>query len=159
MWWQWRTGLIILFTGVLTSHLFQCLRASILANSQSNALNSIIKTIPGIDPNLCPTEWWNKPFTTRIHSAQTLCHNPKPWSRVLQEGSTRPCTRVGILYTPWHWPAWNAQRVVASKNKPVLNIEQVLNSRHELGSPPPSKETYSSLSNRKHCLSDTETYL
>ena len=49
---------------------------------------------------------------------------------------TQPCPRVGILYTPWHWPAWNAQNIVASKGGKVLNMEMVLQSRTELGAPP-----------------------
>ena len=52
---------------------------------------------------------------------------------MVQAGTTKPCQRVGILYSPWHWPAWNAQRIVAANNGTVLNMENVLNSRLELG--------------------------
>ena len=44
-----------------------------------------------------------------------------------------PCQRVGILYSPWHWPAYTAQQIIEAKGGTPLNMEMILNSRLELG--------------------------
>ena len=43
------------------------------------------------------------------------------------------CQRVGIMYSPWHWPAYTAQQLIAAKGGTPLNMEMILNSRLELG--------------------------
>ena len=52
---------------------------------------------------------------------------------LLQADKKTPCQRVGMMYMPWHWPAWNAQRVTAKKGGTVLNMEKILKSSTELG--------------------------
>lgn len=52
---------------------------------------------------------------------------------VVQADGVTPCQRVGIMYAVWHWPAWNAQRVIGTKAGTQLNMEQVLKSRTEQG--------------------------
>ena len=44
-----------------------------------------------------------------------------------------PCQRVGILYSPWHWPAYTAQQIILAKGGTPLNMEMILSSRLELG--------------------------
>ena len=50
-----------------------------------------------------------------------------------QADGVTPCQRVGILYSPWHWPAYTAQQIIAAKGGTPLNMEMILNSRLELG--------------------------
>ena len=52
---------------------------------------------------------------------------------LMQADGVTPCQRVGIMYSPWHWPAYTAQQIIASKGYTPLNVEMILNSRLELG--------------------------
>jgi len=50
-----------------------------------------------------------------------------------QPDGVTPCQRIGILYSPWHWPAYTAQQMIKARGGTPLNMEMILSSRLELG--------------------------
>ena len=70
-----------------------------------------------------------------VHRSSCRLSPISPLCRAPQADGVTPCQRVGILYSPWHWPAYTAQQIIEAKGGTPLNMEMILSSRLELGMP------------------------
>lgn len=57
----------------------------------------------------------------------------------------QPCKRVGMFVLGWHQPAWNAVQATLAAGKPVLTVEDVIESRVDVGAPPGPIRSYADI--------------